>query len=221
MAPFRRSNASSIPEGTAVAASSELGKLSMDEFGDDSVTDETTQNGRLADLWDRRRRRIVRKKTAAAEQAAPTKNADSKRMDKEKKFPPLLDDEEYDPYDSDPGESYRQHCMKINGLNTKACLRMPRILARTNRTIEDESVVTAPPSPFHSDLEDTLNQFPVSLAPNATRVRYSLRTSIGDGSERQPTGPSVMERRELRPNGVQLNVSHWSDTGGRNYMEDR
>jgi hypothetical protein len=194
--------------------------MTMDDF-EEAGADEPTQNGRMSDLWDRRRKRVMRKKTAIAEQATPTKaSSESKRKEKEKKLS-LLDDEEYDPYDSDPGESYRQHCMKVNGLNTKACLRMPRILARTNRTIEDESVVTAPPSPFHSDLEETLNQFPASLAPNATRVRYSLRTSIGDGAERQPTGPSVMDRRELRPNGVQLNVSHWSDMGGRNYMEDR
>jgi hypothetical protein len=52
-------------------------------------------------------------------------------------------------------------------------------------------------------------------------VRYSLRSSITDGSEKQPMGPTVMERRELRPNNVQMNVSHWSDTGGRPYMEDR
>jgi hypothetical protein len=30
-----------------------------------------------------------------------------------------------------------------------------------------------------------------------------------------------MERRELRPNNVRMNVSHWSDEGGRPYMEDR
>mmetsp|Transcript_1335 Transcript_1335/g.1452 ORF Transcript_1335/g.1452 Transcript_1335/m.1452 type:complete len:336 (+) Transcript_1335:1-1008(+) len=31
----------------------------------------------------------------------------------------------------------------------------------------------------------------------------------------------MMERRELRPNNIHINVSHWSDFGGRNYMEDR
>jgi hypothetical protein len=64
-------------------------------------------------------------------------------------------------------------------------------------------------------------QTPSSLPNNLKRVRYSLRSSITDGSEKQPTGPSVMERRELRPNNVHLNVSHWSDEGGRPYMEDR
>jgi len=80
---------------------------------------------------------------------------------------------------------------------------------------------TSPPSPIGSESEDVLNQTPNSLSHEMTRTRYSLRSAIGDGGEKQPTGPSIMDRRELRPNGVALNVSHWSDTGCRSYMEDR
>jgi len=81
-------------------------------------------------------------------------------------------------------------------------------------------VLTAPPSPLQSEMGD-LGQAPASLPPSLTRVRYSLRSSITDGAEPQPLGPTVMERRDLRPNNVQMNVSHWSEEGGRPYMEDR
>merc|ERR1712032_1709058 len=69
--------------------------------------------------------------------------------------------------------------------------------------------------------EDPLSQTPDSLQSEFDLVPYSFRTSIGDGSESQPSGPNVMDRRELRPNGVHINVSHWSATGCRPYMEDR
>jgi hypothetical protein len=129
-----------------------------------------------------------------------------------------LPDDEYDPYDSDPGESYRDHCMRIKGTGTRSCLAMPSFLKRDDET----TVATSPPSPLASEVDDyTHNNTPASLPRDLARARYSLRTSIGDGTEKQPTGPSVMERRELRPNNVHINCSHWSDFGGRNYMEDR
>ncbi len=140
--------------------------------------------------------------------------SDDKKKEKKKK----LVDEDVDPYDSDPGESYRDHCLRIKGLNTKTCLAVPSFLK--NSDLEGDTVMTEPPSPLSSELDDVLNQTPRSL-PSTHVVRYSLRTSIGDGSAKQPTGPSVFERRELRPNNVQVNVSHWSDTGARPYMEDR
>jgi hypothetical protein len=127
-------------------------------------------------------------------------------------------EEELDPYDSDPGESYREHCEKHSGFGSKSCLVVPKFLRNPQREVD--SVLTAPPSPLASEMGE-FAQIPASLPGNLTRVRYSLRSSITDGSEKQPTGPTVMERRELRPNNVRLNVSHWSDAGGRPYMEDR
>ena len=137
-----------------------------------------------------------------------------------------LEDEDVDPYDSDPGESYREHCMNMKGLSTKTCMPVPNFLRNASPRLkngeESETVLTAPPSPMASEMGDMLfGQTPASLPTTLSRVRYSLRSSITDGSEKQPSGPSVMDRRELRPNDIHINVSHWSDEGGRPYMEDR
>ena len=168
-----------------------------------------------------------------------------------------LPDDEYDPYDSDPGESYREHCERIKGESSRSCLVMPRFLKQlnngqvgpNNNSLFDKNggaggggggttVATSPPSPMTpmSDMDGgdlppgttvfggvDAGSLPASLPRDLARVRYSLRTSIGDGSQPQPqiTSASMMERRELRPNNVHINVSHWSDFGGRNYMEDR
>lgn len=122
--------------------------------------------------------------------------------------------EDYDPYDSDPGESYREHCERLKGDRTRSCITMPRFL-QNNKVDSVSESPTAPPSPMH-DSESP--RTPASLPKDLARVRYSLRTVIGDGSLAQPT---AMERRELRPNNVHINVSHWSAFGGRDYMEDR
>ena len=171
-----------------------------------------------------RRRRWNRKAKTADEQAEIEKQSTEQSLKKKRKEKSLFEDE-LDPYDSDPGESYRQHCMKIQGVSTKSCLRFPGISKNGSRGVdfetEEPTESTSPPSPLGSESDDLLNQTPVSLTPDASRVRYSLRSAIGDGSAKQPTGPSVMDRRELRPNGIALNVSHWSDTGNRAYMEDR
>ena len=163
--------------------------------------------------WERRRRRLQKKKVDANERKNNAPEA------------PALD-----PYESDPGESYREHCLKFKGVGTKSCLGIPKFLLtnasssnKTNHTRsgEESTVLTAPPSPLASDMGDLFGAVPASLPANLTRVRYSLRSSVTDGSEKQPVGPSVMDRRDLRPNNVHLNVSHWSDEGGRPYMEDR
>jgi len=178
-----------------------------------------------------------------------------------------LPDDKHDPYDSDPGESYRDHCERIQGERTRSCLAMPRFLkdgkfmnklnqgatvGNSSLKVEvmnndehgladDKTSATSPPSPMvseHDGVSSPLNRNdplntsrdssqnqasrPASLPRDLARVRYSLRTSIGDGTVAQPGGSaSMMERRELRPNNVHINVSHWSDFGGRNYMEDR
>lgn len=126
------------------------------------------------------------------------------------KRPSATSNEDDDPYESDPGESYREHCERNRpGI---ACLSVPKFM-RQKDLDSSTSVLTSPPSP--SDM-------PSSLPPHWTRVRYSLRSSITDGAQPQPRlGTSLLERRELRPNGVKLNVSHWSEEGGRPYMEDR
>lgn len=194
MAPFRRDNSSSRrTEATE--------EESNGDFGPD------TPNGKSGSVWDRRRKRLEKKKTAK-------QGSSSKRKE---------DPEELDPYDSDPGESYRERVARANGIGNKSCVAMPRFLSKNNKVkaAESSTVLTAPPSPMQSDMGDMFGSIPASLPTNLTRVRYSLRSSITDGAEKQPMGPSVMERRELRPNNVHLNVSHWSAEGGRPYMEDR
>jgi hypothetical protein len=224
MVRFRPAAASTQPlHGGALGG---FGDMTLSDSDDDEDKDQIHGLPAYSSASERRRlhriRRTRRKKTAAIgedsidglPQAKPT------RKKKEKKPKEALYDDELDPYDSDPGESYRQHCMKIQGMNTKSCLKVPKFLLKNDlaerKTFETRSTSTAPPSPLSSELEQT----PESLENNS-RVRYSLRTSIGDGSAKQPTGPSVMERRELRPNNVAVNVSHWSDCGARPYMEDR
>lgn len=181
--------------------------MSLSDEPEDDMEQAKTKNS--SNPFEMRRRRRLRK----------TKDAVAKDGKKKEKRKSKLVDEDVDPYDSDPGESYRDHCLRIKGLNTKTCLAVPSFLK--NADLEEDTVMTEPPSPLSSELEDVLNQTPRSLPSNHAVVRYSLRTSIGDGSAKQPTGPSVFERRELRPNNVQVNVSHWSDTGARPYMEDR
>jgi len=133
-----------------------------------------------------------------------------------------LPDEEYDPYDSDPGESYRDHCDRLKVNRSRSCLALPKFLLSNKKDEESDTAATSPPSPLSSDFGDSMGgTTPASLPRDLARVRYSLRTSIGDGSEKQPTAAAVMERRELRPNNIHINVSHWSDFGGRSYMEDR
>jgi serine/threonine protein phosphatase PrpC len=181
--------------------------MSLSDEPDDDLEQAKTKSNTSNPFEMRRRRRLKKQKDAVQKDG-------SKKKEKKKK----LVDEDVDPYDSDPGESYRDHCLRIKGLNTKTCLAVPSFLK--NSDLEGDTVMTEPPSPLSSELDDVLNQTPRSL-PSTHVVRYSLRTSIGDGSAKQPTGPSVFERRELRPNNVQVNVSHWSDTGARPYMEDR
>jgi len=176
----------------------------------------------------------------------------------------VLPKKEADPYDSDPGESYRDHCDRIQDDRSRSCLAIPRFLkdgkfnlskqsSSNNNGLgvkvlhnggkvgngnnpDDKSGATSPPSPLISepDSSSLLNPLdpkrqqggntytPASLPHDLARVRYSLRTSVGDGTDVQPGGSaSMMERRDLRPNNIHINVSHWSDFGGRNYMEDR
>lgn len=225
----------------------------------------TATTSKLVSAWDARRRRKKgqrsRSSTGEPRNDDDTNNnnnknnnrrrrssskKDTKKKNKSKKGTDLPD-EEYDPYDSDPGESYRDHCERLQSNRSKSCLTMPRFLTnhrnnssnnnnnnkkdRNNISGEtDDTEATSPPSPLASEnLDDPLyggtggvhGGTPASLPRDLARVRYSLRTSIGDGTERQLTGPSMMERRELRPNNIHINVSHWSDFGGRNYMEDR
>lgn len=183
-----------------------------------------SSSSRIGTAWDRRRRRLLKNKEAEAVEhddaaAASTTSAAASRRGRRRNK--ATGAEEVDPYESDPGESYRDHCVRIRGVSNKSCLAMPKFL-RNNRVVADqETVLTAPPSPMTSEMGDLFGQVPASLPPTLARVRYSLRSSITDGSEKQPSGPSIMERRELRPNGIHLNVSHWSDEGGRPYMEDR
>ena len=220
---FRRGSSSSQERAAPrVGRNAELlndfNRLGLSDAATDPDSEEENRDGTN---WRRRRNR---KAKTADEQAEIDKQSSERILRKKKKEKPIFEDE-LDPYDSDPGESYRQHCMKIQGLSTRSCLRIPVMLKGGSKSknfdTEEPTESTSPPSPLGSESEDLLNQTPASLPPDTTRLRYSLRSAIGDGSSKQPTGPSVMDRRELRPNGVALNVSHWSDTGSRAYMEDR
>lgn len=285
MAPFRRGRSSQPAppvedyddDDDGGGGEEELQRLQQDKDGQDK--------GRIS-AWEARRRRKSKPSVVVSSSPATPKarslsslkgsggggsstrlggSSSGTRRGRGRKEP--LPDDEYDPYDSDPGESYREHCERIKGEGTKSCLAMPRFLKDLNRLdrsggrvgnahrsasassalMLDPSVSsTSPPSPFQSDLGDVNNGngsplfnghhhgldlhpgsggLPASLPRDLARVRYSLRTSIGDGSEVQPSlggsSSAMMERRELRPNNIHINVSHWSDFGGRGYMEDR
>ena len=160
--------------------------------------------------WDARRRRKQKQAQSAEAAAAGAARIKNNRRNQE------LPTDNYDPYDSDPGESYRDHCERLKGDRTRSCLTMPRFLQNKVDAVETEA--TAPPSPME-DVDSSSPRAPASLPKDLARVRYSLRTTIGDGSLAQAT--AAMERRELRPNFVHINVSHWSAFGGRDYMEDR
>ena len=215
-----------------------LGTVAEEEA---APTESTTQlNGTINNnssdgrpsAWERRKRRLQKKKVDATEkeqqkafvEESSNKNSSSSSRRRSKSTTPSeAPSDDVDPYESDPGESYREHCMKLRGVGTRSCLGVPKFLIKQKQhpVVEEDTVLTAPPSPMASEMGDLFGQVPASLPPNLSRVRYSLRSSITDGAEKQPVGPSVMERRELRPNNVHLNVSHWSDEGGRPYMEDR
>lgn len=196
----------------------------VNEDRDDDNYDQQLQSEQeTRNIWDRRKRRLAAKK----DRRRRSKSTDTTRSAEND------NDDDLDPYESDPGESYRDHCLKFqlnnnnNGIGNRTCLALPKFLRKQQpneqqqpRQATPSTVLTAPPSPLQSELGDLLHT-PASLPPTSSRVRYSLRSSITDGSEKQPMGPSMMERRELRPNGIHLNVSHWTDEGGRPYMEDR
>ena len=177
-------------------------------------------------MFERRRRRKNKVDASRSDLSSsgmtPTQSQSNSAMSREKRRQQRKQkktEDDIDPYDSDPGQSYREHCKQNRGFSTKSCLAVPKFLNKSGGR-EEQSVLTAPPSPLQSEMGD-LGQAPASLPPSLTRVRYSLRSSITDGAEPQPLGPTVMERRDLRPNNVQMNVSHWSEEGGRPYMEDR
>ena len=246
MAPFRRGRSATPSSG-------------VDDYDDDDVA----LNKERAAAWEARRRRKAamqngnKGSSATSRDLQRQKSASTRNNNNNNKKKPLPG-EEYDPYDSDPGESYREHCERIKGDRTRSCLVMPRFLkdmnnnnnssngdkdvisrglfgGKSNAAVSPNTVATEPPSPLTSEMDDMSptanalfqhhypNGLPASLPRDLARVRYSLRTSIGDGSERQPAlaATHLMERRELRPNNIHINVSHWSDFGGRNYMEDR
>jgi hypothetical protein len=111
-----------------------------------------------------------------------------------------LDDEELDPYDSDPGESYRQHCMSVSGIGTKSCVpSLFKIKGRSN-----ETVGTAPPSPMPSEMGDFC-AVPASLPQNPILVaighyRRSRTTTAGTqchGTTRLASESSTFECEPL------------------------
>jgi hypothetical protein len=187
----------------------------------------TFRRGRSANPEVANDREVSKSKEADADLSARNQSARERRKNPTSSEPrssrkkKVLPEDEHDPYDSDPGESYRDHCMRMKGVNTRSCLAMPKFLKAPKELEEHDTIATAPASPLASEIDDFIGNTPASLPRELSRVKYSLRTSIGDGSQKQPAGPSVMERRQLRPNNVHLNVSHWSNMGGRNYMEDR
>eukprot|EP00978_Attheya_sp_CCMP212_P003185 scaffold6581_cov57-Attheya_sp.AAC.13 len=129
------------------------------------------------------------------------------------------EEEAEDGNESDTGISYRQHCMSTKSLlGTKSCMRKPSFMLK-NSAEKGAVQVTPSPSSTESEFDEPNGEHPPELPGDV--VRYSFRTAIGDGTEKQVASASVMERRDLRPNNCHLDVSHWSDKGGRGYMEDR
>lgn len=130
------------------------------------------------------------------------------------------DDEAGDPYESDPGESYREHCERMEAESfpqSRSCLTVPKFLRKS----KSEPVRTRAATLLDEDVQrmdhaDNLN--PQSLPKDSQQLKYSKQSEIGDGS--QPQDWSDISR-PLRPNRTHLNISHWSDFGKRGYMEDR
>jgi hypothetical protein len=222
-----------VPENDSLKAVSSTSSNNSYNMNEQAHDDEPKRQNRVG-AWERRRRKLANRKKADDSSGAGSEatSTDSRRSGSMRSWRKSWgkkddDDDDIDPYDSDPGESYREHCMKMEVSSSKTCLAVPLFLrnAKIASIKEEESVLTAPPSPLTSEMGDTpigvAGQTPASLPNNLRRVRYSLRSSITDGSEKQLSDPSMMERRELRPNNIHLNVSHWSDEGGRPYMEDR
>jgi hypothetical protein len=139
-----------------------------------------------------------------------------KRRNSKKKQLESMPEDEYDPYESDPGESYRDHCERLEeeeggGGQSKTCLALPKFLRKSRSP-------TTTLQPLNDDSWEEEHPTPQSLPKDLARLCYSLRSNIGNGSQAQD---EEMQQRLLRPNNVHINVSHWSDFGKRNYMEDR
>ena len=69
-----------------------------------------------------------------------------------------------------------------------------------------------------SSPDSSLDVVPLSIPAT---IKYSLRSAIGDGTVRQKNSHTLMDQRQLRPNGCAVDVSYWSHRGKRAYMEDR
>lgn len=127
----------------------------------------------------------------------------------------VVEEEGGDPYESDPGESYRDHCeqQQQQEEGTKSCLSMPKFLRKSRNQ--------SPTSVLMMETTDDEYVSPQSLPKDLSRLCYSLRSEVGDGSKGEPQQGQQEQERALRPNRVHINVSHWSDFGKRDYMEDR
>ena len=136
----------------------------------------------------------------------------------------------FDGYESDHVPTLPERC----ALTLSSFRPTPRKISRLS--LPNSLTSTPPPSPASTTNSSTTTTSPSPLLDaeevikpkslwnmNTSKkqmgVRYSLRSVIGDGTD-QPDGPTVMDRRSLRPNGCHLNVSHWSADGLRPYMED-
>lgn len=143
--------------------------------------------------------------------ASPRASKASKSPDTPETVP---DDEFNDPYESDPGESYRDHCERMEAdafPKSKSCLPIPKFL--TNPKYKRKSK----PEPIIEQEQDTALH-PQSLPLELQQLKYSEQSEIGDGSQAQDW---EARSRSLRPNKTHINISHWSDFGKRDYMEDR
>jgi hypothetical protein len=130
------------------------------------------------------------------------------------------DDEVDDPYESDPGESYREHCERTEADSfpqSRSCLTIPKFLTNPKRRSRSEPRKSPPLfEDLAEDHQDNLN--PHSLPKDLQQLKYSEQSEIGDGSEPHDWSQTS---QPLRPNRTHMNISHWSDFGKRDYMEDR
>ena len=126
-------------------------------------------------------------------------------------------------------ESHPETSQKESGIPTSEAPKVPRTksefptqkLALTDNIKPEQPLAKPPRQPSQKKKtsfkeEERKDIVPLSIPRT---ISYSLRSAIGDGSERQRNSHSLMERRPLRPNGCSVDVSYWSHRGKRNYME--
>jgi len=126
----------------------------------------------------------------------------------------------YSSEDGGPADSDYDSDRDTSAFSSKRCMSLLKSARRKRKggkgshAIDDLAM-----SPLAAEIEELF--VPISISSEQAGVKYSLRSAVGDGSQKQSDARSVMDRRELKPNGSHLHVGHWAEEGLRAYMEDR